>query len=98
MGKQGSQKQWAGKWASQPEWGSASSWDAWGSSSGGYAGQQYWEATGSWDTAQGAQQPPNKGKGKEHLFPKYSDVKVQESSRVGGSGQDLQLSVWFEHE
>ena len=90
MGKRGSHKQWAGRWAAQQ---SASSWDAWGFSAGGNGMQPCWDVTGSWEATQAAAQNPpvssNKGKGKEHLFPKYSDIKVQHFNRGSGPGLDL---------
>ena len=73
MGKQGNHRQWSGKWPAT-------------SAMDGAAQQKYWVTTGSWDNAAQAQ---GKGKGKEHLFPKYSDVKLPGQAPGGQAAQEV---------
>ena len=70
MGKQGSQKSWTGKWAGSQSWGGSTSWNA---TSSATQNPPYWDASNQWD---GQNAKPGAGHGKEHLFPKYSDVKI----------------------
>ena len=87
MGKQSSQKQWAGRWSGQPPWhGSAS----WGQPSAEDQTGQYWESGGAWNN----QQPGAKGASKDSLFPKYSDVKIHAPMPSGrGANQAMSPST-----